>query len=78
MKGVIMLTHLIIEGMNCEGCQSSVEKAILEIQGIERLEIQLKSGDGNIWHDPSVTAAEIASAVRDAGFKAEVQSVMSS
>jgi len=71
-----MLTHLMIEGMNCEGCQSSVENAILEIQGIERLEIRLDSGDGNIWHNSSVTAAEIASAVEGAGFKAIVQSVM--
>lgn len=73
-----MLTHLKINGMNCEGCQSSVEKAILEIQGIERLEIQLETGDGNIWHDPGVSAVDIAEAVRGAGFEAEVQSVMRS
>jgi len=77
-EGDRMLTHLKINGINCEHCRGSVEKAILEIQGIERLEISLESGDCNIWHDPSVSAVDIAEAVRGAGFEAEVQSVMRS
>ncbi len=39
-----------IEGMSCGGCANTVKKAIEGIEGVDRAEVDHKSGEADIIH----------------------------
>lgn len=56
-----------IQGMNCNHCKASVEKAIAGVQGIDSVEVDLSSGVAKVSGD--VEDDKITEAVRLAGFE---------
>lgn len=61
------MTKIIIEGMNCNHCKANAEKAIMSVNGVNRVEVDLISGEAIINGDFDIN--EIINAVESIGFK---------
>lgn len=59
-----------VTGMNCPHCQSSVQRAIAALPGVETVEVNLKGGNASVVG--SVSADDVISAVKLAGFECEL------
>lgn len=58
-----------INGMNCNHCRASVEKAISQVEGVEKVEVNLSTGIAVVTGD--VSPDKITDAVSRAGFDVE-------
>eukprot|EP01136_Pigoraptor_vietnamica_P011003 Opistho-1_new@49327 len=62
-----------ITGMTCASCVGSIERGLRAREGISDVRVALISGRGDVVYDPAVlSAAQIAEAIEDMGFGAEV------
>ena len=62
---------LKIEGMGCSGCVNSVEQALLEVQYVESVNVDLDSGIAKIiYRENEPDLQEMVQAVEDAGYAA--------
>lgn len=59
---------LDITGMTCGGCVHRVETALLQLEGVERVSVDLKAGTAAIWGGQN--PAEAVDCVRRLGFQA--------
>lgn len=63
---------LRIEGMQCAGCASTVEKALSRIKGISKVNVNLATGKASLEYDPErVNVDRLIKAVEDAGYGAK-------
>ncbi|WP_406655509.1 heavy-metal-associated domain-containing protein [Methanolobus sp. ZRKC2] len=59
-----------IEGMMCGHCQSTVDKAIRSVSGVQDVTVDLEGKQARVVYDPaSVNLEMIKSAVTKAGYK---------
>lgn len=65
-----MKTTLTVEGMTCDGCRSSVTRALSSVPGVSNVEVSLEARRASVEHDARVTPESLAQAVRRAGFDA--------
>lgn len=63
-------THLLIKGMTCVSCVSSVEKSLLSVPGVEKAQVNLAEQSALVISNQDVTSALVA-AVSQAGYQAE-------
>jgi heavy metal translocating P-type ATPase len=68
----ILTTTLSIHGMTCASCTSSVSGALKALPGVISYEVSLIALSATVRHRASLAPAELAEAVEDAGFEAEV------
>ena len=70
-----METHTFdVSGMTCEGCGSSVQRAISKLDGVTHADVTLHPGLAIVTLDPyGVTVARIATAVARVGYSAKVR-----
>ncbi|KFV11619.1 Copper-transporting ATPase 2, partial [Tauraco erythrolophus] len=62
-----------IDGMTCSSCAQSIEAALSQRQGVQRIAVSLADRTGNIHYDPAVTnGEELRAAIEDMGFGASV------
>ncbi|MGO2637742.1 MAG: copper chaperone CopZ [Enterococcus viikkiensis] len=62
-----------INGMSCNHCVAKVEQAINQLDGIDKVKINLKKNNGTVKFDEAqVSADKIAAAVTEAGYETEV------
>ena len=60
---------LNVEGMTCNHCKQSVEKAVGALTGVESVEVVLADKKVNVTLDTSVvTVASVKDAIEDIGF----------
>lgn len=73
-KGInIMKQKFAINGMSCNHCVATVEKAVNELPGIQKVKVNLKKNEGVVKFDESqINAQQIAEKVTAAGFDTEV------
>lgn len=64
-----MTKEYTVKGMNCPHCQAAVQKSIAAVAGVENVVVDLHSGKATVVGNAS--AADIAAAVRAAGFDIE-------
>lgn len=57
-----------VEGMHCEHCRLSVTEELLEVPGIEAVDIDLASGRLTV-HGDELDDAAVAAAVDEAGYR---------
>ncbi len=63
-------TVLKIEGMSCDHCKKAVTDALTELDGVERVEVDLEAGQANVSYDPAqATTAAMKEAVEEAGYE---------
>ncbi|OTA80549.1 hypothetical protein M434DRAFT_401720 [Hypoxylon sp. CO27-5] len=74
-KPTVATTTVAITGMTCSACTSAVEGGVTSLDGVLRFNISLLAERAVITHDTSkLTAEEIAEAIEDCGFGAEIVS----
>jgi Cu+-exporting ATPase len=67
--------ELDIQGMTCAACSARVEKALQNVPGVSRAEVNLAAETARVSYEPGqVQSRDLISAVEDAGYKASVAS----
>lgn len=60
---------LQVKGMSCGGCVKSVEGALQDLNGIEKFDVQLDTGQVNVTFDESVIQVDqISEEIEDIGY----------
>ena len=61
--------ELRVEGMSCDGCVSSVEKALRRLDGVIEASADLDAEQATVTIDPATIGRDtLAQAIEDAGF----------
>lgn len=58
-----------IEGMSCMHCVGRVDKALSEISGVEKVEVNLEEKNAVVALDTNVTNEALTEAVKKAGYE---------
>ena len=66
------MLNLAVGGMSCASCSTSVEKALLKVQGVKQATVNLATEKAQVEFVQPATAQQIAKAVVDAGYEAEI------
>lgn len=67
-KEDIKMKTIMIEGMQCNHCKMSVEKALNSIEGIEKVEVDLDEKKAVIESNKEIEDSKIKSVIEEAGF----------
>ncbi len=60
----------MVEGMTCDGCVSSVKRALAAIDGVEGTDVNLANGEVKVTYDPArVGVSSLRDAMRGAGYE---------
>lgn len=60
---------LLVEGMSCNGCAASVERALRTLDAIAEVQVDLASGRVTVDLAGNATVEQLVQAVRTAGFE---------
>jgi len=60
-----------IKGMRCQHCVASVTKALNDLAGVKKVEVDLDTNSAEIEADREIPAAEISAAISAIGFEVE-------
>ena len=71
MEGKIITQETIkVEGMSCEHCEMRVKKAIEAVEGVRKVEVNLRNKNAVVEYDERKANLEkIKAAVKDAGYE---------
>lgn len=62
-------TTLNIQGMTCGHCESAVNNALTELQGVENVQVNLDKGTAEVSYDSSKVSTEtMKEAVEEQGY----------
>jgi Cu+-exporting ATPase len=64
-----------IRGMNCASCVARVEKALRQLTGVIDVSVNLATEEVSLKTTPEVQVAELAAAVRNAGYEVATQTI---
>lgn len=64
--------NIAVGGMSCASCSSAVEKALLKVQGVQQATVNLATEKAQVEFVKPATPEQIAKAVVDAGYEAEI------
>lgn len=64
---------LEVEGMKCAGCASTVESALSDVAGVQRVDVSLEGAEARVTADDPVREVDLVAAVLDAGYRASVK-----
>lgn len=60
-----------VEGMSCDHCKATVETGVKELEGVNRVLVDLASGEAHISFDANVVKEEdIVEKIRSLGYQA--------
>ncbi|KMO67167.1 copper chaperone CopZ [Mycobacterium sp. BK558] len=62
-------TTISVEGMTCGGCANSVRAELSHIPGVHDVDIDLSHGTVTIASDAPIVAADLRSAIEEAGYQ---------
>jgi len=69
-------TRLELTGMSCANCASTIEESVGQLDGITSVDANYATDEGTVEYDPDVVSlADIAAAVRDAGYGVATETV---
>lgn len=61
------MTSYQVDGMACDGCETTVEEALAAVPGVESVEADHEAGTVSVTGDAD--ADDVAAAVEDAGYE---------
>lgn len=64
-----------IRGMSCASCVARVEKALRQLTGVIDVSVNLATEEASLKTTPEVQVAELAAAVRNAGYEVATQTI---
>ena len=63
------VSMLKVQGMSCSHCQMVVEKTLLNLKGVNAVDVDLSSGNVNVNYDSAlVNLTQLANAIEEVGF----------
>lgn len=65
-------TVLSIEGMTCNHCVQSVQKALSQVPGVSKVQVQLTPGKAILSSEQELNIPEALKAVEEEGYHAHV------
>jgi copper chaperone len=66
--------HFDVSGMTCNGCTSSAQRALSELDGVSQAEVSLNPGSASVTVDPAqVNASQIEALLEELGFTAKAR-----
>jgi copper chaperone len=68
-----MITELKVEGMTCNHCKTTVEKALKNVEGVETAEVNLQLGVAKVYGKQPLDQDKLVEAVQEEGYSAQVQ-----
>ncbi|KFV71107.1 Copper-transporting ATPase 2, partial [Dryobates pubescens] len=72
-QDVTRMAIIRIDGMTCNSCVQSIERAVSQREGVQHVAVSLAGRAGTIHYDPAVTnGEELRAAIEDMGFDASV------
>ncbi len=66
-----MSVTLKIDGMHCNGCVSSVEKAAKSVPGVNAVSVSLETGQLSAELDSTASLDDLVTAIENTGFDVE-------
>ena len=60
---------ITIEGMMCEHCKAKVEKALLELNDVSKVKVNLKDKTATIYSKNSINESDITNAITKLDYK---------
>ncbi len=63
------VTRLLIDGMTCASCVSSVEKAIKQVNGVVQAQVNLAEQSASVYSSTPLDTPTLLKAISDAGYK---------
>jgi copper chaperone CopZ len=68
--GADQLAIIRIEGMHCHKCNDTVQKALMQHEGVHEVEVDFHSAQASVLYDHSqVTVKTLTDAIADAGYR---------
>lgn len=64
-----METKIMIEGMTCKHCQMRVEKTLLNLEGVEKVTVDLEKGLAEVKSKTVLNVSILKEKIDDAGYK---------
>lgn len=61
-------TTLTVSGMTCKSCVARVDRALRELDGVEVVAVELRSGTVRIRHASALTTTSLIAKVSAAGY----------
>lgn len=62
-------TQIEIRGVDCQNCAQTIERTIVGLEGVEKADVNVLSGDMNIRFDPSIISSyKISDTVKSLGY----------
>jgi len=68
-EDVIMKKKIIIEGMSCNHCVAHVEQALMEVDGVKSVKVDLKGKNAVVDLSHDVDDSKLKAAIEDAGYE---------
>ena len=69
-----LITRVTIKGMSCASCASSIENNLMNVDGIQSVNVSVSLEKGVIQHTSDVLAHEVAKLINELGFEATIES----
>jgi copper chaperone len=69
-----MTSVLKVKGMSCQHCVMSVTKALMQLEGIKNVQVDLAKGEVRFDNTKSITSDQIQKVIEDAGYQVVLQS----
>jgi copper chaperone len=63
-------TELRVDGMTCENCVRHVREALEKIEGVDRVDLDLATGQAVVEHEDAVPPEKLVLAIEDEGYTA--------
>ncbi len=74
-KKGIMEIELSVQGMTCEKCVAKVKDALMAVEGVTSVEVELEEGEAEAHAKKGTDPEKLVAAVENAGFKAQISEV---
>ncbi len=63
-----VVTQLIAPEIVCDGCVNSIKKALSNINGISKIDVEIQTKTVTIEHSPEITKEQIFEALEEIGY----------
>lgn len=63
---------LKVSGMHCSGCANTVENALMDLEGVHQVTVDLEENDVTVtYEDDKVTVEDLEEAIKSSGYTFE-------
>lgn len=69
MEEQTMVTQIQVKGMSCEHCVMAVKKALSALEGVEKVEVDLSTGEVRFENTKAIAIDQIKGAIEKAGYE---------